>query len=324
MLELAATSLVVRLLVLALIFAVVTGVILIVVNGVEARRRMSQQIARLDAHAASNEKTNLVRSDSDSRWAKIADSIERTGLSLTDPKNHKLENQLKMAGYSSPSAPRIYTMVRIGMVFLLPGIFLLLISFSTEPPGLLSIYLYCSILAALGLYIPNLFIRAKADRRKSEIINGFPDALDLVLVCVEAGLGLESALDRVGREMTRSHPLIAHLMIETVLMTRAGASRETALRQLADSSGVDEIRSFSTLLIQSDKLGTSIANTLRVYANEMREARRMRAEEKAHRIPVLISIPLVACMLPTMIGVLVLPAVIMFVRDIGPAMSGGG
>lgn len=324
MLELAASSPIFRLLVLALIFALVTGMIMLVVNGIEARRRASRQIARLSSDGVTVEHTNLVKSDQHSRWAKLADSIEKTGLSLTDTKNLKIEKQLKLAGYRSPSAPRVYTMIRIALVFVFPGIYLALAFFSAEPPDLVRMYLFCSILAAIGLYLPNIFIRAKAERRKNEIVNGFPDALDLILVCVEAGLGLEAALDRVGREISRSYPLIASLLIETTLMMRAGASREMALRQLADGSGVDEIRSFSTLLIQSDKLGTSIANTLRVYASEMREARRMRAEEKAHRIPVLISIPLVACMLPTMIGVLVLPAAVMYVRDISPSMTGGG
>ena len=96
-----------------------------------------------------------------------------------------------------------------------------------------------------------------------------------------------------------------------------------AFRKLADISGVEEIRSFTTLIIQSDKLGTSISSTLRVYAAEMRERRQMRAEEKAHRLPVLISIPLVACMLPTMIGTLMLPAVVLVVRKIFPLMVGG-
>jgi tight adherence protein C len=93
---------------------------------------------------------------------------------------------------------------------------------------------------------------------------------------------------------------------------------------MADRSGVDDIRAFCTLLIQSTKLGSSIAQTLRTYASEMREKRRMRAEEKAHRLPVLISIPLVACMLPTMIGVLMLPAAIRVVRAVLPALHAGG
>jgi len=95
------------------------------------------------------------------------------------------------------------------------------------------------------------------------------------------------------------------------------------LRKMADDSGVDEVRSFATLLIQSDRLGTSIGTTLRIYASEMRERRRMRAEERAHRLPVLLSIPLVVCMLPTMIGVLMLPAIIRVVRQLLPALAGG-
>ena len=180
-----------------------------------------------------------------------------------------------------------------------------------------------SVLALIGLYLPNLYVRAKADRRREAIINGFPDCLDLLLICVESGLGLEAAMDRVGREMAVSHPLVAELLSITTLQLRAGASREEAFRRMADASAVDEIRSFSTLIIQSDKLGTSVAITLRVYAAEMRERRQLRAEERAHRLPVLISIPLVVCMLPVMIGVLMLPAVVRLVKTIFPMMMGG-
>ena len=175
----------------------------------------------------------------------------------------------------------------------------------------------------MGLYLPSLFIRARADRRQQELINGFPDALDLMLVCVEAGLGLEAAFARVGMEMTTSHPRLAEQFGAVVLELRAGRSHEDALRRMADRAGADEIRAFATLLIQSTKLGSSIAQTLRTYASEMRERRRMRAEEKAHRLPVLISIPLVACMLPVMIGVLMLPAAIRVVRAVLPALHGG-
>ena len=144
-----------------------------------------------------------------------------------------------------------------------------------------------------------------------------------MLVCVEAGLGLESAFSRVGMEMTRSHPLLAEQFGAVVLELRAGRSQEDALRRMADRAGADEIRAFATLLIQSHKLGSSIAQTLRTYASEMRERRRMRAEEKAHRLPVLLSVPLVTCRLPVMIGVLMLPAVIRTIRTVLPAIAGG-
>lgn len=190
-------------------------------------------------------------------------------------------------------------------------------------PGMFRLYVTLGGAAAAGLYIPALFIQAKADRRQREIINAFPDALDLMLVCVEAGLGLEAAFDRVGMEMTTSHPLLAEQFGAVVLELRAGRSREDALRRMAERAGADEIRAFATLLIQSTKLGSSVAQTLRVYASEMRERRRMRAEEKAHRLPVLLSVPLVACMLPVMVGVLMLPATILVVRELLPRMTGG-
>ena len=142
-----------------------------------------------------------------------------------------------------------------------------------------------------------------------------------MLVCVEAGLGLETAFDRVGKEMEHSHPLLAEQFAAVVLELRAGRSREDALRRMADRAGVDEIRAFATLLIQSTKLGSSIATTLRTYAAEMREKRRMRAEERAHRLPVLLSVPLVGCMLPVMIGVLMIPAMIRLVRVMLPVLG---
>ena len=187
--------------------------------------------------------------------------------------------------------------------------------------SMLMLYWVGTMLALLGLYGPSLYISALASRRREDITYGFPNALDLMLVCVESGLGLEAAFDRVGQEMSISQPLVAELLGSVVLELRAGRGREEALRMMADRSEVDEIRSFSTLLIQSDKLGSSIGQTLRVYAAEMREKRRLRAEKKAHRLPVLLSIPLVTCMLPVMIGVLMLPALIRVMRDLIPLMS---
>jgi tight adherence protein C len=183
-------------------------------------------------------------------------------------------------------------------------------------------YLISVVLAVVGMYAPNTWLTARAEGRKQEIVNGFPDCLDLMLICVEAGLGMEAAFDRVGRETMRSHPRLAEILSVATLELRAGASREQALRSMAQRAQVEEIKSFTTLLIQSDKLGTSIGKTLRIYSDEMREKRRLRAEEKAHRLPVLLSIPLVACLLPTMIGVLMLPAAIRVVKIILPIMRG--
>lgn len=324
MFEFAATNSIARLTVLVLIFGLVVGGVFAAITIATRRAAVRGELRDLESgklliHAGAGES---LRASNDTAWARLADAIEKAGLSLGDTKSDRLRQQLVAAGYRAPSAPRIYTLIRLALVFLLPLGYVLLAYSGGEAPSFFKVYLIGSALAFLGLYIPNLFVRAKADRRREEIINGFPDCLDLILVCVEAGLGIEAAMDRVGREMVYSHRLVSELLSVTTLQLRAGATREDAFRRMADSAGVDEIRSFTTLLIQSDKLGTSVSTTLRVYSEEMRERRRMRAEEKAHRLPVLISIPLVVCMLPTMIGVLMLPAAVRVAREIVPILAG--
>lgn len=322
MVSILAESTVWRLLILAVIFCLIALTVMVVLTF--AARRASVR-SELRSMALSREIASSVtlRERRDDRWSKLADRIEHAGLSLTDTKSDVLRAKMLAAGFDSPSAARVYTLLRLTLVVGLPCLFLGLSFLVGVQLSFFRLYLFGSIAGLAGLYVPALLVRIKADRRKEELVNGFPDCLDLMLVCVEAGLGLEAALDRVGRELAESRPLIARAVTTATLQLRAGASREVALRRMAEAARVDEIRSFTTLLIQSDKLGTSIASTLRIYAAEMRERRRMRAEEKAHRIPVLISIPLVTCMLPVMIGVLMLPAVIRVVRQLMPAMTGG-
>ncbi|NTZ41948.1 type II secretion system F family protein [Altererythrobacter sp. SALINAS58] len=322
MLELAASNWVLRTLILVALFGAVALASYLAVTYSARRIRTTRELISIGTRQNAPAGGSLTHDEKSNVWMNLTKKLEDSGLNLSDVKNIDLHKQLRAAGYQSPSAPRIYTFVRLLLIFVLPGLFLLSALTSSSPPGLMKLYVISAILALLGLYIPNLFVRAKADRRRTAIINAFPDSLDLMLVCVEAGLGLEAAMDRVGREMATSHPLIAELLLQTTLMMRAGASREDALRKLGENAGVDQIRSFTTLLIQSDKLGTSMSTTLRVYSGEMREQRRMRAEERAHRLPVLISIPLVCFMLPTMIGVLALPAITLAMRDMFPVMGG--
>ena len=323
MFELAATNSIARLTVLILVFGLVVLAAFMAMTLVSRRAAIRSELRELTRDSLLHPGgAESLRSSNDTAWARLADAIERAGLNLADTKSDQLRAKLIAAGFRSPSAPRVYTLVRLVLVFALPLSYVLLAYSGEEAPSFVKVYLIGSVVALLGLYFPNLYVTAKADRRREEIVNGFPDCLDQILVCVEAGLGIESAMDRVGREMVHSHPLVAELLSVSTLQLRAGASREDAFRRLADSAGVDEIRSFTTLLIQSDKLGTSISTTLRVYASEMRERRRMRAEEKAHRLPVLISIPLVVCMLPTMIGVLMLPAAVRMAREIIPLLAG--
>lgn len=326
MTEILASSPLLKTAFLALLFVGVTFFFFVIIRIFQDRRQVLGRLGTGPASDRGEAAHQALRSADaiDGAWAKLAQRIENSGFSLADSDPKGLRRRMLAAGFRSPQAPKIFTLIRILLIFVLPGVILLPQLASGKDMSLLSLYLQGAIFALTGLFLPNLFLTAKADRRQQEILNGFPDCLDLMLVCVEAGMGLEAALDRVGREMAVSHPLVAEQISQTTLELRAGASREEALRSMADRTAVDEIRAFATLLIQSDKLGSSIATTLRIYAAEMREKRRMRAEEKAHRLPVLLSIPLVACMLPVMIGVLMLPAVIRVIREVAPALAGGG
>ena len=313
-----------RVALLALLFVGVVAIVFGLAATVGERQEMRERLAGSGSASGQSDGVNpagLRVHDARGAWVTLVTAIEKAGIPLVDTKDATIRSRLVAAGYSQEYAPRIYSLVRLVLVIAFPLAALGLLWASGSSPSLTKLYFIGAFAALMGLYLPNVWVRARADRRQREIINGFPDALDLMLVCVEAGLGLEAAFSRVGMEMTRSHPLLAEQLGAVVLELRAGRSQEDALRRMADRAGADEIRAFATLLIQSHKLGSSIAQTLRTYASEMRERRRMRAEEKAHRLPVLLSIPLVACMLPVMIGVLMLPAVIRTIRVVLPAMA---
>lgn len=309
--------------ILLLVFVGVAVGAFIIASNLSYRRTVKQRLAASGSGEQGPAGRSLRAEGAETAWLSLINAIEKRGLSLKD-NSDGLRDRMIAAGYTHPAAPRMFTLIRLTMTLALPTLFVSASYASGSTPSLFKLYLFGASLGLLGLYLPNLWVSARAARRQRQILNGFPDALDLMLVCVEAGLGIEAAFNRVGSEMTHSHPLLADLLGGLSLELRAGRSREQALRRMADRTALDEIRSFATLLIQSDRLGSSIGQALRVYASEMRERRRMRAEEKAHRLPVLLSIPLVACMLPTMIGVLMLPAAIRVLRQILPAMTGGG
>ena len=145
---------------------------------------------------------------------------------------------------------------------------------------------------------------------------GFPDALDLLLICVEAGLGLDAAIARIAQELTGAHRRLGENFALMTIEMRAGSSRRDALRNLADRLGIDEVRALVTLLNQSEELGTSIADALRVYSAEMRTRRMLRAEIKANALSVKLSIPLALFIFPVIMTVILLPVIIRIIRSL--------
>jgi tight adherence protein C len=176
---------------------------------------------------------------------------------------------------------------------------------------------------AFGFFLPRFFLKKAMKKRQRRIQLGLPDALDLTVICVEAGLALDQAMMRVGEDLQHAHPELSGEFHLFNLETRAGKPRAEALRNLAARTGVDDVRGLVGTLIQTDRFGTSVAQALRIHSDSLRTERRQRAEEQAAKTTVKMIIPLVLFVLPSLIFVTVGPAVIQLMRLLAP-LSGGG
>jgi len=177
-------------------------------------------------------------------------------------------------------------------------------------------------ITALGFLLPRFILKRMIRDRQNRIRLGLPDALDLTVICVEAGLALDQALMRVGQDLHHAHPDLSDEFHFVNLEMRAGKPRAEALRNLVDRTGVDDIRSLVGTLIQTDRFGTSVAQALRVHSDSLRTERRQRAEEQAAKTTIKMVPPLVIFVLPSIIFVTIGPAVIELIRQLGPVAGG--
>jgi tight adherence protein C len=240
----------------------------------------------------------------------------------TEKEQSKLKLKLGYAGFRSEAAPQIFLMMK--MIMLGIGIFfgggLTLALYGISQAALFRFVL----IAGASFFFPDAIIYWMGKKRKEAIFLGLPDALDLLVVCVEAGLGLDQAMRKVSEEMKKSYRVIAEEFSLCNLQLQMGRSRTQVLQELGTRSGVDDLKSLSSILIQADKFGSSIAQALRVQSDSMRTRRRQIAEEKAAKTAVKLIFPLVLFIFPGIFVVLVGPAAITMVREMFPAMNGGG
>jgi tight adherence protein C len=305
----------------AAVFLAVMGVGALVRSGGPAGRRLAGGEAP-KAAAAPAEGVPLRQVDREGIWDRLLKPIEKHTLALlNDQQQSSLRKRMIQAGFVNPSAARIFFAVRVFLTFGLPALWLFVAPLFSRDMSIEKVLLFAFMAAMMGLYLPRIWISHRIDKRTLAYQEAFPDALDMLVVCVEAGLGLDAAFTRVGSQIAPAHPLLAQQFGMVSLELRAGKSRETALRNMAHRIGIDEVSAFVTLLIQSDALGTSIALTLRVYAEEMRVKRMLRAEEMAHKLPVKLVVPLVTCVLPAMLVAVLLPAMIEIIRNIMPHLG---
>lgn len=266
---------------------------------------------------------------------RITDVVKRASPAFArplQPKSEsdvsKLKQKLAQAGFRSEAAQTVF--LGLKFAFLMFGLFLgggfMLISTQLDGLPLMSQsnLIKCVGIAGVMFYMPTVGLFFLRRRRKEQIFLGLPDALDLMVVCVEAGLGLDQALRKVAEEMRKSYRVIAEEFGLCNLQMQMGRGRAEVLQDLGRRTGVDDLRALASILIQADKFGSSIAQALRVQSDSMRTRRRQIAEEKAAKTAVKLIFPLVIFIFPGIFVVLVGPAAITMVRDMFPAMSGKG
>jgi tight adherence protein C len=230
--------------------------------------------------------------------------------------------QLIHAGYRSAKAPMLFIGAKLLLAVMSAFLIAMIPAKALGFPSVSNLTFYYVLAAACGYYAPVMWLRRAIAIRKDALQRAIPDALDLMVVCVEAGLGLDQAIGRVGEEVLRTHPKLSDELSLLALELRTGVSRQEALRNLAHRTDLDEVRNLVALLVQTDRFGTSIGQALRVHADAMRTTRRLKAEELAAKLPVKLLFPLIFFIFPSMFIVLLGPACIKMIRVLFPTLSG--
>lgn len=283
----------------ATVFLFVLGVSFLVLATVDpVRRRLGEIAVDSKPHGAFA-----------ARLLTMLEPVNKFLLPTKGGERGKMEQRLVYAGLRSANALPLFYAIKTGLAL----VFLLAVVTSSAwlPQWPTTRLVFLAMFAAfIGLMLPNYVLDHLVGRRQKRLRDGFPDALDLLVVCVEAGLGLTAAIQRVAEELKFSHPELGTELAQVTAEIRAGVEREAALKGLSSRTGLEDIRGLVSLLIQTLKFGTSIGETLRVYGEEFRDKRMQRAEELAAKIGTKLIFPLVFCLFPSFFVVAIGPAVI--------------
>jgi tight adherence protein C len=272
------------------------------------KRRAAEVLA--DGPARSDDKSSL-RYASRRAAQKLIDYTTQHYSGSDEGDKRQLRQRLMQAGFLDPRAVAFFFIARLAAALVFAGgAFMLAPMVVSGPDG--SGWMCGWIGGLLGYFGPSIYVNRRIAANQNEHRTGFPDFMDLLVVCADAGLSMEAALDRVGRELGDSYPSLSANIYMATLEMRAGRTLSEALEHFGDRLGLEEARSFATLLQQSEELGSSLTEALRVYSDDMRHKRMSRAEEKAYSLPAKLSVPLMICIFPVIIIVIMLPVYVRF------------
>ena len=281
--------------------AVLTGLIasLVLSRQSPERRRLREMVAATTAGGGGLGAAQLTLTDRPDAMAKRVSTF----VPKSPKEMGRLAKRMTRAGFRNPRAPIYFAAAEI----IVPITLALL---TVASLGVIRGGIFALLAAGVGYALPGFWLALKTSQRQKEIQNGLPDALDLLIVCVEAGAGLDAAIVKASDELALSYPALAEELRLITTETRAGKPRLEAFRNFAARTAVDDVRSLVAMLVQTDKFGTSIAQALRTHAATSRTKRRQRAEERAAELGVKLVFPLVFCLFPALYVVVLGPAVI--------------
>ncbi|MDO9083957.1 MAG: type II secretion system F family protein [Humidesulfovibrio sp.] len=289
--------------------------------GVLSARREAGRSVRLRGKVAGFAGVNDTGGPVQPGWTRLgrglAELVRSLGARL-GPKEQDSLDQTKLdlvrAGLRGQSAVQAFHGAKAALMLLPPGLLLAGVWLLPTAPPLQVTIIGALALACLGTLAPGIWLRRRMAARRLALLCELPDALDLLVVCVESGMGLDQAIHRVSEELRGSAPVISAELRTMTLEMRAGRQRQQALKDLAERTGIEDVQSLVTLLVQADTFGISVARTLRVYSETLRTSRFQRAEETAAKLPTKLMFPLVLCIFPVLFVVLIGPAVIQLMQ----------
>jgi len=296
----------------ALVFLAASSLSFGVMTAVRVRSSVKRRAAHISAdgprRAAENKRS--LRYASMKAAQRLLDYTNKNFSEADEGNMRLLRRKLVQAGFLEPNAAAYFFMARIVLAIGFAGAAFFLLP-TLMPNAKNMFWPFVGVAGLLGYFAPSIYINRRIASRQAEHRAGFPDFMDLLVVCADAGLSMEAALDRVGRELADSYPSLGANIHMATLEMRAGRALSEALEHFGDRLGLEEARSFATLLQQSEELGSSMTDALRVYSDDMRHKRLSRAEEKAYSLPAKLAVPLILCIFPVLIIVIMLPV---FVR----------
>lgn len=283
-------------------------IVMTVIAMVQIRKDPLEKLTREGSGGKNEKAERLRRSRGNDKLAKYSNLLE--------PQNEKDLSDIKLkliqAGYHSRDAVRAFHLAQfgLGIVGLIIGVAYYKLGMDAESTSTQDMLMYTLGPGGAGYYLPKYWVTRRAETRKGEIESGFPDALDMLLVCVEAGQSMDQSIVRVAGELRASYPALADEFQIVAYEMKAGKDKGSVLGDMAERCGVQDVSSFVTVLIQSTAFGTSIADALRVYGDEMRDKRVMRAEEKANKLPTKMTLATMMLTVPPLLIILVGPAMV--------------